>query len=113
MKTIRGPGLFLAQFVGDRPPAASMTMRQSCSATPLARKERSGRARSRSAWPAGCRSVKAFANLYREAADAIVALRTGDWTLGALPTAQDGLRGLAFITACLRSSGEGGSWVGI
>jgi predicted dehydrogenase len=57
--------------------------------------------------------LEAFANLYREAADAIVALRTGDWTLGALPTAQDGLRGLAFITACLRSSGEGGSWVGI
>ena len=57
--------------------------------------------------------LEAFANLYREAADAICAARAERIDLGALPTAEDGLRGLAFITACLRSSGEDGSWVAI
>ncbi len=57
--------------------------------------------------------LEAFANLYREAADAIFAADTGCFELGALPTAEDGLRGLAFITACLRSSTEDGRWVAI
>ena len=57
--------------------------------------------------------LEAFANLYREAADAILAARTGRFALGALPTAEDGLRGLIFITACLRSVAEDGRWVAI
>jgi predicted dehydrogenase len=56
--------------------------------------------------------LEAFANLYREAADAILAARTGGFDLRALPNAEDGLRGLALITACLRSS-EDGRWVAI
>jgi predicted dehydrogenase len=56
--------------------------------------------------------LEAFANLYREAADAILAAHTEGFDLKALPTAEDGLRGLAFITACLRSS-EDGRWVAI
>ncbi|HVE22297.1 MAG TPA: Gfo/Idh/MocA family oxidoreductase [Acidocella sp.] len=56
--------------------------------------------------------LEAFANLYREAADAILAARTGSFDLRALPNAEDGLRGLALITACLRSS-EDGCWVAI
>ncbi len=57
--------------------------------------------------------LEAFANLYREAADAILAARAGDRNLGPLPSARDGLRGLAFVTACLHSSEGGGIWVGI
>jgi predicted dehydrogenase len=56
--------------------------------------------------------LEAFANLYREAADAILAAHAGGFDLGALPTAEDGRRGLAFITACLRSC-EDGRWVAI
>jgi len=56
--------------------------------------------------------LEAFANLYREAADAILAARTGSFDLRALPNVEDGLRGLALITACLRSS-EDGCWVAI
>ena len=53
---------------------------------------------------------EAFANLYREAADAIVARRMGrplDPAALPFPTARDGARGMAFIEACLTSSREG------
>jgi predicted dehydrogenase len=56
----------------------------------------------------------AFATLYRDYADILTARRTGTapdplalWA----PTAEDGVRGLAFVEAALRSQAEGGSWV--
>jgi predicted dehydrogenase len=57
--------------------------------------------------------LEAFANLYAEAAKAIRAARTGgDPDAEVLyPTAEDGLAGLAFIDACLRSTALGGAWV--
>lgn len=57
--------------------------------------------------------LEAFANIYTEAARAIRAARTGDEPDGEVvyPTARDGLAGVAFIDACLRSSRKGGVWV--
>jgi predicted dehydrogenase len=56
---------------------------------------------------------EAFANLYREAAAAIVARRTGlpaDPLDLQFPTVLDGARGIRFIEACLASHEQGG-WV--
>ena len=59
--------------------------------------------------------LEGFANIYREAADAIVAARTGrksgDDTL--YPTVADGVRGVAFVEACIASSKRNGAWVGL
>lgn len=57
--------------------------------------------------------LEAFANLYAEAAQAIRAARTGGGPDAEVlyPTAEDGLAGLAFIDACLRSTALGGAWV--
>jgi predicted dehydrogenase len=56
--------------------------------------------------------LEAFATLYREVAEAIVALRQGrplaPETL--FPTVDDGVKGLAFIDAAIRSSIAGGVW---
>ena len=56
--------------------------------------------------------LEAFATLYREVADAIVASRQGrppgPETL--FPTVDDGVKGLAFIDAAIRSSIAGGVW---
>lgn len=56
---------------------------------------------------------EAFANLYRDAADAIVARRLGQqpdplalWN----PTVSDGARGVALIEAALKSNDSGGRW---
>lgn len=56
--------------------------------------------------------LEGFANIYQEAAQAILAARSG-----AAPDADvlfpgiaDGLSGMAFIDACIRSSSEGGVW---
>lgn len=57
--------------------------------------------------------LEGFANIYTEAADAIVAHRTG----GAVdpdcvyPTVEDGLRGVEFIDACVRSSARNAAWI--
>ncbi|MEL7516366.1 MAG: Gfo/Idh/MocA family oxidoreductase [Pseudomonadota bacterium] len=57
--------------------------------------------------------LEGFANIYTEAADAIVAHRDG----GAVdpdcvyPTIEDGLRGVEFIDACVRSSSRNAAWV--
>ena len=57
--------------------------------------------------------LEGFANLYGEAAQAIAARRDGgapdpDVTY---PTVHDGLAGVAFVDACVRSSTRGGAWV--
>ena len=58
--------------------------------------------------------VEAFANLYREIADAILARREGRPAPDLLyPTVQDGLEGVAFIEAALASARDDGAWVAI
>ena len=57
---------------------------------------------------------EAFANLYADAAEAIVARITGepaDPLALDFPDVRDGLRGVLFIEAALRSSRAGGGWV--
>mgnify|MGYP001030774434 FL=1 len=58
--------------------------------------------------------LEAFANLYRDAAEAIAARLTGipaDPLALGFPTAADGVEGLEFIEAALRSRAAGGGWV--
>ncbi len=57
--------------------------------------------------------LEGFANIYSEAADAIVAARDGKSVSDDVvyPTVHDGLRGVQFIDACVRSSGRDGAWV--
>ncbi len=59
--------------------------------------------------------LEGFANLYTGAAHAIQALRDGnankaDTDISLLPSVEDGLAGVAFVTAAVKSSGNGGSW---
>jgi predicted dehydrogenase len=59
--------------------------------------------------------LEGFANIYAEAAAAIIAKRTG----AALdpevcfPTVRDGVRGVAFVEACVASSRKNGAWVAL
>ena len=57
--------------------------------------------------------LEGFANIYTEAANAITAHRDGnDVPADVLfPTVQDGLKGVAFIDACQRSSARNAAWV--
>jgi predicted dehydrogenase len=57
--------------------------------------------------------LEAFATLYAEIAQAIRAARDGAAAPAEVnfPTLDDGIEGLAFIEAALRSSAEGGRWV--
>jgi len=59
--------------------------------------------------------LEAFATIYSEAAHAIEAHRHGILPDAAVtyPTVEDGLQGVAFIDACLRSSRENGQWVSL
>lgn len=59
--------------------------------------------------------LEGFATLYTEAADAIRAHAAGDTGGGAhlVPGIADGLEGMAFIDACLRSSGRDAAWVSL
>ena len=57
--------------------------------------------------------LEGFANLYNEAADVIVAARDGKTVDHVLPTVQDGLDGMQFIDACVRSSASDAAWVKI
>ena len=57
--------------------------------------------------------LEGFANIYSEAAEAIVAARSGqnpakDVTY---PTVHDGLKGVQFVDACVRSSARNAAWV--
>nr|WP_319483120.1 Gfo/Idh/MocA family oxidoreductase [uncultured Cohaesibacter sp.] len=53
--------------------------------------------------------LEAFANIYRDAADAI----EKNEVAALVPNANDGVSGLAFVTASLESSAKGGVWVSL
>jgi predicted dehydrogenase len=57
--------------------------------------------------------LEGFANIYREAADAIVAARSGGKPEAEVtfPGIEAGMQGMRFITACLASSKRNGAWV--
>ncbi|WP_114010744.1 Gfo/Idh/MocA family protein [Cohaesibacter intestini] len=59
--------------------------------------------------------LEGFANIYSEAAAAILAKRDGSAPDPAVtyPTVQDGLKGVQFIDACVRSSAANAAWVTI
>ncbi len=56
--------------------------------------------------------LEGFANIYTEAAKAILAKRNGEATPEGLlmPDVNDGLNGVAFVSACVNSSNRGGGW---
>ncbi len=57
--------------------------------------------------------IEAFANLYQDLADVIIARKTGqavDPLACWFPTVQDGLQGVAFVDASIRSNEDGSSW---
>ncbi|MGV2108420.1 Gfo/Idh/MocA family protein [Agrobacterium vitis] len=57
--------------------------------------------------------LEAFATIYSEAAQAILASRTGAAVDPDVvyPTVDDGVKGVAFVTACIESSKQNGAWV--
>lgn len=57
--------------------------------------------------------LEGFANIYSEAAEAIIAHREGRKPDAAVtyPTITDGLRGMQFVDACVRSSARNAAWV--
>jgi predicted dehydrogenase len=57
--------------------------------------------------------LEGFANIYSEAAEAILAHRSGaPLPEGVVyPTVQDGLKGVQFVAACVKSSGRDAAWV--
>jgi len=57
--------------------------------------------------------LEGFANIYSEAAAAIIAARSGKKPDKAVlyPTVADGVKGMAFIEACLKSSNANAKWV--
>jgi len=56
--------------------------------------------------------LEGFANIYTEAADAIVAARTGGKAASEViyPSVQDGLKGVQFVSACVQSSANNAAW---
>lgn len=60
--------------------------------------------------------LEAFAQIYRDAAEQVAATiegRAPDPASLLVPTVEDGLRGIAFVAACLESSGRGGAWTAL
>jgi len=59
--------------------------------------------------------LEAFATIYTEAANAIQARRDNAKVDSAViyPTVDDGVRGVSFIDACVRSSNKNGGWVSL
>lgn len=57
--------------------------------------------------------LEGFANIYTEAAEAIIAVRTGAPVPDAVtyPTVHDGLKGVQFVSACVKSSARNAAWV--
>jgi predicted dehydrogenase len=57
--------------------------------------------------------LEGFANIYKEAAAAILAARSGKKPDKAVtfPTVEDGVKGVAFVDACVRSSKKNAGWV--
>ena len=59
---------------------------------------------------------EAFANLYTEVADALLAKADGQPVAKAelgFPDASDGLKGVAFVEAAMRSYAAGGAWTAL
>lgn len=55
---------------------------------------------------------EAFANIYRSFMEHIIAQRNGDVNFQSkYPTIHDGVRGLQFVDACLKSNKNGNTWV--
>ena len=59
--------------------------------------------------------LEGFANIYSEAATAILAKRDGQAVPDEVlyPTINDGLAGVTFVDACVRSSNRNGAWVSV
>lgn len=59
--------------------------------------------------------LEGFANIYGEAAEAIIAARTGAQPPQEVhfPTVHDGLRGVQFISACVQSSAQNAAWINL
>lgn len=59
--------------------------------------------------------LEGFATIYSEAAAAILAARNGKKPDKAIlfPTVDDGVKGVAFVEACVKSSGRNGAWVNL
>ena len=59
--------------------------------------------------------LEGFANIYAEAARAIIARREGTALDAAVtfPGLKEGLEGVAFVDACVRSSKKNGAWTGL
>lgn len=57
--------------------------------------------------------LEGFANIYAEAARAIYAKRKGEAVDAAVtyPTLDDGIKGMLFVDACVKSSKKNGAWV--
>jgi predicted dehydrogenase len=57
--------------------------------------------------------LEGFATIYTEAAKAIIAKRKGEKVDPSVtyPTVQDGVKGVAFVEACIASSKRNGAWV--
>jgi len=57
--------------------------------------------------------LEGFANIYSEAADAITAMRDGNPVPDGVifPTVYDGLKGVQFVSACVKSSARDAAWV--
>jgi predicted dehydrogenase len=56
--------------------------------------------------------LEAFANIYRDFADALTARLEGSAPgAAAYPTIEDGVRGVAFVEACVESNRRDGAWV--
>ena len=57
--------------------------------------------------------LEGFANIYTEAAEAIIAARSGESVLDGVvyPTVYDGLKGVQFVSACVKSSARNAAWV--
>lgn len=57
--------------------------------------------------------LEGFANIYSEAAAAIIAARSGEAAAADVffPTVQDGLKGVQFVSACVASSAQNAAWV--
>ncbi len=59
--------------------------------------------------------LEGFANIYSEAAEAILAFRNGHTPDASVtyPTVQDGLKGVKFVAACVNSSARNAAWVSL
>ena len=54
--------------------------------------------------------LEAFANIYREAAEAIVARQSGESAAAQYPTIADAAHSMAFVEACIASQMANGAW---